>query len=77
MVVNYNLGYYTVISLSLASAACVITRFSELLEWQSRYTQEGTASLNRANAREEAMNNNQAHLDLGNGKSFWIAHIKS
>lgn len=61
MAVNYSLGYYTVMALSIGGAARVIIRFSELLEWQSRYAQEKTAELNRKNALEEAQKEYQMY----------------
>ena len=79
MVVNFNLGYYTVLALSLAGAARVVTRFSELLEWQSRYAQERTAGLNRVNAQEEAMKSNKnghSAFEHTNGKNYWVVQDK-
>ena len=76
MVINFNFGYYTVIALSLGGAARVVTRFSELLEWQSRYAQERTAGLNRVNAQEEAMKNGHSSYELSNGKSYWVVQDK-
>ena len=53
LAINYSLGYYIILALSVSGAGRVIVRFSEMLEWQSRYAQERTAELNRKNAIEE------------------------
>ncbi len=53
LVLNYNLGYYTILILGAGGALRIVVRLSEMLEWQSRYAQERTAELNRRNAREE------------------------
>jgi hypothetical protein len=76
MVLNYNLGYYTVVALSLGGAARIVTRLSEMLEWQSRYAQERTASLNRQNALEEAARNGHSSLEISDGKSYWVLQDK-
>jgi hypothetical protein len=76
MVINFNLGYYTIVALSLGAAARVVTRFSELLEWQARYAQERTAGLNRVNAQEEAGKNGHSAYEVNNGKSYWVVQDK-
>jgi hypothetical protein len=76
MVINYNFGYYTVIALSLGGAARLITRLSELLEWQSRFAQERTAELNRSNAQAEALKNGRSPYPVSNGKSYWVVQDK-
>lgn len=53
MALNYQLGYYSVLALSIGGATRLVIRAVELLEWQGRYAQELTAQLNRRNEQEE------------------------
>jgi hypothetical protein len=46
-------GLLGLLAINYSLAGRVIVRFSEMLEWQSRYAQERTAELNRKNAIEE------------------------
>jgi hypothetical protein len=64
MAIDYTLGYYTVIALSIGGASRMVIRLSEMLEWQARAAQERTAELNRKNAIEEAQ---KSVIQLGNG----------
>jgi hypothetical protein len=74
MVLNYSLGYYTVVALAVAGAARVVIRLAEMLEWHSRYAQERTAELNRKNALAEAQSEHERRLSyrVGNGKPYWF-----
>jgi hypothetical protein len=72
MAINYNVGYYTVLALSIGGAARVVIRLAEMLEWQSRYAQERTAQLNRHNALEEAARHEEPSYHISNGKTVWV-----
>jgi hypothetical protein len=64
MAIDFTLGYYTVLALSIGGAARIVIRLSEMVEWQARAAQERTAELNRKNAVEEAQ---KGAIQLGNG----------
>jgi hypothetical protein len=68
MAIDYYLGYYTIVALSVGGATLVVIRLAELLEWHSRAAQEKTAELNRRNAIEEAQK--EAALMYAKGVSF-------
>jgi hypothetical protein len=64
MAIDYTLGYYTILALSVGGASRVVIRMSEMIEWQARAAQERTAELNRKNAMEETQ---KGAIQLGNG----------
>lgn len=72
LAVDYNVGYYTILALSLGGAARIVVRLAELLEWQARAAQEKTAELNRKNAQEEASLIHQPVSHNGNGRTYWV-----
>ncbi len=74
LAIDYSLGYYTIMALSIGGAARVVVRLSELLEWQSRYAQEKTAQLNRKNALEEAQKEYPVYNPASNNNEVLTNH---
>lgn len=72
LALDYNLGYYTIIALSVGGAARLVIRLAELLEWQARFAQERTAELNRKNARMEAEKLEQPFYQVIDGQIYRV-----
>jgi hypothetical protein len=72
LAINYSLGYYAILALSVGGAGRIVVRLAELIEWQARYAQERTAALNRKNAREEAEKDLQPFYQVMDGKIYRV-----
>lgn len=71
MALNYELGYYTILALSIGGAARLVLRLVELLEWQARYAQEKTVGLNRRNEQEEAAEDLEPYFKSRPRQASW------
>ncbi len=72
MALNHDLGYYTIVALAIGGAARIVTRFSEMVEWQSRYAQERVAELNRKNAIEEALKDYAPYFQSQDSRTYRV-----